>query len=696
MADELSTWEKGLEGAKKSLEEFQEKIGGLTGTLDSAASSLSEFGSILTSSITDPTTKAGKVLSELSFGEGFDSSMAGMDNARAILTGLGYDAESVKEQMNGVLESMKGMGGGDIAPLLAGIGVSFSTLGEGISTAGPMLEGLNGISSSVVQSITNIPDSIKGMGSKMKEGAQILGNAKDAIALPFQDLALKLRTPISGALSGVTASFGQLGPALASKFPAVTNAVTTLSTNVTGAFSSWGGRIGTALGGVGTALGGVGTQLSAYGTIIGDAFAPILEKAIGFIPTLLGYMNIGAVAGVVLAGLGLLYGEFGTQIDEILLLIQTKGPELITNFCNGIANAMPELIAQGGLLINNLMTAITANIPAIVSGGMSIVSSLITGVASQLPMLMPAAVDMLLTLVTSLFENMGQLVDAGLNLITGFVKGLLNALPKIIDAAPKMIGGLITAIVSNLPKILETGMKLIGELAIGLIQAIPKLVAKIPEIIASVKEAFTSVDWGALGKNVIEGIVKGLMAAGSALIDAARSVVSGALDAAKRFLGINSPSKVFRDQVGEMMAVGLGIGFEDNIPVKEINSSLHCAFHKIQTETMEMGTGFVLPFKEVLGEDGMDYGEITYTQKGFQPMSYNMSSKYTKDLAGQNRTVQGEGIDYDRLIDGLAAAMGKVKIENTTTLDGKTIARGITPLFDASMGRTRQMKERYA
>ena len=234
MADELSTWEKGLVRAKKSLEELQEKIGSLTGTLDSAASSFSEFGNMITSSITDPTTKAGKVLSELSFAQGLDS-MAGMNNARAILTGLGYDAESVKEQMNGVLESMKGMGGGgDIGALVAGIGVSFSTLGEGISTAGPLLEGLNGISSSVVESITNIPDSVKNMGDKMKEGAQILGNAKDAIALPFQDLALKLRTPISAALGGVTTSFGQLGPALASKFPAVTNAVSTLSANEIG------------------------------------------------------------------------------------------------------------------------------------------------------------------------------------------------------------------------------------------------------------------------------------------------------------------------------------------------------------------------------------------------------------------------------------------------------------------------------
>ena len=178
MADELSTWEKGLVRGKKSLEEFQEKIGSLTGALDNAASSFSEFGSMITSGITDPTTKAGKALLELSLIEGFDS-MAGMDNTRAILTGLGYDAESVKDQMNELLESMKGIsGGGDAAALVAGIGASFSTLGEGISTAGPMLEGLNGISSSVVESITNIPDSVKDMGGKSEGRSTITWKCK--------------------------------------------------------------------------------------------------------------------------------------------------------------------------------------------------------------------------------------------------------------------------------------------------------------------------------------------------------------------------------------------------------------------------------------------------------------------------------------------------------------------------------------
>ena len=45
-------------------------------------------------------------------------------------------------------------------------------------------------------------------------------------------------------------------------------------------------------------------------------------------------------------------------------------------------------------------------------------------------------------------------------------------------------------------------------------------------------------------------------------MDAAKSAAKKALNAAKDFLGINSPSKVFRDQVGRFMAEGLGVALK--------------------------------------------------------------------------------------------------------------------------------------
>lgn len=293
-------------------------------------------------------------------------------------------------------------------------------------------------------------------------------------------------------------------------------------------------------------------------------------------------MNIAAVVALVAVGLGLLYSQFGTQIDQILLMMQTKGPEVITNFCNGIVAALPNLIAQGATMLNNLMLAITANLPAIIQGGIAIVSTLITGIAQQLPTLIPTALMMIVTLVSSLLSNVGQLVDAGINLLVGLAQGVVNALPQLINKAPTIIGQLATAIISNLPKILLAGIKIITILGTGLIQAVPQIISKIPSIISQVKNAFTSVDWGSVGMNIIKGIANGLKGAAGAIVEAAKGAAESALNAAKNFLGIHSPSRVFRDQVGKMMALGMGIGFERNIPVKSMSTGVQRAVAGLQ------------------------------------------------------------------------------------------------------------------
>lgn len=346
---------------------------------------------------------------------------------------------------------------------------------------------------------------------------------------------------------------GKIGPAVAGKFPKITSA-----------FQDFGGYIG------------------AWGGQIGTAFQGVLGKVAGFMPAFANLMGFGAVLGVVAVGLGLLYSQFGTQIDQILLMMQTKGPEVITNFCNGIVAALPNLIAQGATMLNNLMLAITANLPAIIQGGIAIVSTLITGIAQQLPTLIPTALMMILTLVSSLLSNVGQLVDAGINLLVGLAQGVVNALPQLINKAPTIIGQLATAIISNLPKILLAGIKIITILGTGLIQAVPQLISKIPSIISQVKNAFTSVDWGGVGKNIISGIANGLKGAAGAIVEAAKGAAESALNAAKNFLGIHSPSRVFRDQVGKMMALGMGIGFERNIPVKSMSTGVERAVAGLQ------------------------------------------------------------------------------------------------------------------
>ena len=497
---------------------------------------------------------------------------------------------------------------GKMSAVLIGAVPAFSLVGKSAGTFSDVLGGLGEVSGGVTAKFQKIPGGIKSLGTSMQSGAKVFHNIKDAILLPFEDLSPSL-TKIFGKVSssvssgplgklvndfaeipkGIAASFGKIGPAISGKFPKITGVVKSIGSSISGMFTTiangakgFGSLLGGALNSVLPKISGFANKFIGYLGVAGDAFAPVLSKAASFVPQLLGFMNIAAVVALVAVGLGLLYSQFGTQIDQILLMMQTKGPEVITNFCNGIVAALPNLIAQGATMLNNLMLAITANLPAIIQGGIAIVSTLITGIAQQLPTLIPTALMMILTLVSSLLSNVGQLVDAGINLLVGLAQGVVNALPQLINKAPTIIGQLATAIISNLPKILLAGIKIITILGTGLIQAVPQLISKIPSIISQVKNAFTSVDWGSVGMNIIKGIANGLKGAAGAIVEAAKGAAESALNAAKNALGIHSPSRVFRDQVGKMMALGMGIGFERNIPVKSMSTGVQRAVAGLQ------------------------------------------------------------------------------------------------------------------
>ena len=94
------------------------------------------------------------------------------------------------------------------------------------------------------------------------------------------------------------------------------------------------------------------------------------------------------------------------------------------------------------------------------------------------------------------------------------------------------------------------------------------LIGKIPETLKSIGssafKAFNDIKWIDLGKNIVNGIVKGIKALAGTVINAVRNLASDALDAAKGFLGIESPSKVFRDQVGKFIPAGIAVGIDRN------------------------------------------------------------------------------------------------------------------------------------
>lgn len=70
-----------------------------------------------------------------------------------------------------------------------------------------------------------------------------------------------------------------------------------------------------------------------------------------------------------------------------------------------------------------------------------------------------------------------------------------------------------------------------------------------------------------IGKNIVQGIINGITGAVGALYDKMKSIASSALKGAKDALGIKSPSRKFRDEVGKWIPEGMAVGVERNMDV---------------------------------------------------------------------------------------------------------------------------------
>lgn len=316
----------------------------------------------------------------------------------------------------------------------------------------------------------------------------------------------------------------------------------------------------------------------------------LLPAAISAIEQLTQGFEENGVSGMIQAAGNIVNGLFTGIMENAPLLIST-GMELLNQFWLGIATGLPELIMKGFEIVTQLALGIMQNLPQLVTQGSAAITNYVSGLLSALPSVLQSGVQMIL-----------RLVD-----------GIINNLPAIVAAAAQAIARFVASIASNLPQILSTGIKIIGELASGLIRAIPNLVGKIPQIISAIKDAFLSVDWISVGVNIIKGIASGVASASGQLVDAAVSAATDALNWVKSKLGIHSPSRVFRDQVGKNMALGIGVGFEDNIPYKDMEKQANKMVSRIQgaaigvtASTSPTASGYVASRSAVRTTDNSD------------------------------------------------------------------------------------------
>lgn len=251
--------------------------------------------------------------------------------------------------------------------------------------------------------------------------------------------------------------------------------------------------------------------------------------------------------------------QFSEFVREGAGQLVDTGIDFILNIAQGIMDSLPTLIEQVPQIIINFAGAINDNAPKLLVGGVQLIWIIIQGIISAIPTLI-ANIPKIFEAFLAVWSALNWL-SLGKNVIT-FIKNGIEQLQTQLPEALKSIGNKAIEWFKGI------NWATAGKDAINFIKtAITGLSSLIPNALKAIGQAavnaFKSINWVDLGMNVIRGIVNGITSGIGWIKDAAKSAAQSALDAAKNLLGIESPSKVFRDEVGKMITAGLAIGIDD-------------------------------------------------------------------------------------------------------------------------------------
>lgn len=232
----------------------------------------------------------------------------------------------------------------------------------------------------------------------------------------------------------------------------------------------------------------------------------------------------------------------------------------ISTVMTGMANVIRTVIPQ---LLQSVIPMITSQLPNIVNA----VQSIISAVLALLPQIMPVISSLIPTIVQTLIGMLPQVLNAGIQILLALINGISQSIPQLVAMLPQVITSIVQTLMQNLPQIIQTGMSLLIALAQGLIQAIPQLVMQLPQIISAIVTGLLQgvQQMGQVGLDLVKGLWNGINDATEWVLDKIKGFGKSILDGIKRFFGIQSPSKVMRDQVGRYLAEGIGEGFTEEM-----------------------------------------------------------------------------------------------------------------------------------
>lgn len=292
--------------------------------------------------------------------------------------------------------------------------------------------------------------------------------------------------------------------------------------------------------------------------------------------------------------------QFALGLISALPQLITVGIQMIASLAQGLINSIPLLIEYVPQIINSFCAAIDTGLLQLIAAGVKIIANLVIGIVQAIPQLI-AALPQIVLAIYNVFMHI-NLLSAGANIIKTLASGLKSSGGSVISAAQNIVKFIWNQLVKtdwvNLGKMLiqklvsgirgmggsagsvarsigqkifttisnvnwlSLGKTVISKLISGLLSLLGRMGSAAKSLGTKAVSAFKGINWGSVGSNIVKGIIGGVGAMAGSLLSKMQGLASSALKAAKKALGIKSPSRVFKKEVGKHIVTGIIAGID--------------------------------------------------------------------------------------------------------------------------------------
>lgn len=533
-------------------------ISNLSGDIIEASDSAQKFASTLSFAGLDTSTIDQLTTSTQKYADQTVYDLSDIRNTTAQLAATGVDNYANLAEAAGNLNAVAG-GNADT-----------------FKSVGMVLTQTAGAGKLTTENWNQLSDAIPGASGKlqeaMKKNGAYTGDFRDAMAkgqisaeefnkavmdLGMTDAAKEAATStqtIEGAMGNLEASVVNVGMQILDSFKGpATQGISMLAEGISGLPQAFTGMMGS-----------VTPVLQQVGSVFQSSFAPVGQVFTSqLVPALRPFMqalqNLGSAIMPVLNAAFQTFmpvlGSLVANLTQVGATIMTTITPVINNMAALFQAALPVLTAlfqSWAASLQGIIDAVFPYIQTVISTVMNVINAIITTVTALIQGNWDGVWAGIGNTVTTVWNGIKAVVSAGANMMSGVISACAGTINAVWSGLWNTVKGLASSAWNGITGAVRNGVN--------------SVVNTVSGIGGKIKGAFSGAGSWLLsaGNNIIQGLINGIKGAIGNAVAAVKNAASSVVNAAKSALGIHSPSRVFRDEVGKMIPAGLGVGVRKN------------------------------------------------------------------------------------------------------------------------------------